>query len=74
MYDKLKTACCQNIFVCLESFCKLIHIKSKMKHTIYCVLHLTKSIYCGIIILLLIFVQFQDNKHTLFKFVRSQEV
>ena len=45
-----------------------------MKHTIYCVLHLTKSIYCGIIILLLIFVQFQDNKHTLFKFVRSQEV
>ena len=43
-------------------------------HTIYSIFHLTKSIYCAIMDLLLNFVQFQNEKHTLFKFVRSQKV
>ena len=43
-------------------------------HTIYSIYRLTYSIYCAIINLLLNFVQFQNEKHTLFKFVRSQEV
>jgi hypothetical protein len=43
-------------------------------HTIYSILYLTYPIYCAIINLLLNFVQFQDEKHTLFKFVRSQKV
>lgn len=43
-------------------------------HTIYSIFYLTKSIYCAIINLLLNFVQFWNEKHTLFKFVRSQKV
>ena len=43
-------------------------------YTIYSIFYLTKSIYCGIMTLLLNFVQFQNEKHTLFKFVRSQKV
>ena len=43
-------------------------------HTIYSIFCLTKSIYCAIIYLLLNFVQFRNEKHTLFKFVRSQKV
>ena len=42
--------------------------------TIYSIYHLTYPIYCAIINLLLNFVQFQNEKHTLFKFVRSQKV
>ena len=43
-------------------------------YTIYSIFRLTKSIYCAIIYLLLSFVQFWNEKHTLFKFVRSQKV